>query len=62
MRFTNSPFERMMQQVPSGGERPRPDPLPRHHPCHGCGSYHGVKCVSCYRDLIIRPKERKDRV
>lgn len=61
MRFTNSPFERMMQQRPTGGGVPRPAPLPRTHPCHGCGSYKGMKCVGpCYRDLIIKPKERKD--
>ena len=51
----------MMQQRPTGGGVPRPAPLPRTHPCHGCGSYKGMKCVGpCYRDLIIKPKERKD--
>ncbi|WP_455722658.1 hypothetical protein [Dysosmobacter welbionis] len=51
MRFTNSPYETMMQTPP----RPRP-PAPAQAPkgshCHGCPYWRGIACVSCYRDLL----------
>ena len=43
MKFTNSPYETMMQQVPRY-ERPEPVKAPEGFRCHGC--------VACYRELL----------
>ena len=50
-RFTDSPFERMMTQIPrSRPGKPPPTP-PKDHPCHGCKRY-GEGCVlPCYRGI-----------
>lgn len=49
-RFTDSPFEKLMTQVPTA---PKPDPPPKPpegHFCQGCARY-GLGCVRpCYRD------------
>lgn len=55
--FTDSPYEKMMQQTPrGGGGSPRPKPLPKDHRCHGCTLY-GACCGVCHRNLIIHKKE-----
>ena len=41
MRFTNSPYEKMMQ--------------PRGSRCSGCPYWRGIGCVSCYRELMRAP-------
>ena len=41
MKFTNSPYETMMQQVPR-----------YERPCHGCPYWRGIGCVACYRELL----------
>lgn len=51
MNFTNSPFEKMMKQVP-----PAPRPVirsaPPASPCRGCAYWQGAACVgTCYRAL-----------
>lgn len=57
MNFTNSPFERMMKQVP---HPPRPVPVrkpPRGSPCRGCRLWDDSACVGiCYRELIVERK------
>ena len=54
MRFTDSPFEKMMQEVP----RPRSDNTkkpPQGSPCRNCSFWQGRACIgTCYRDLIQR--------
>ena len=49
--FTDSPFERMMQDTTrEAPERPAP---PRSgHPCYGCGNYPGP-CVSCWKKALV---------
>ena len=57
--FTNSPFERMMQQKPMGGRETCPSALPKNHRCYGCSSY-GRACFGlCHRYLIIKPKPKE---
>lgn len=51
MKFTNSPYEELMQEPPR--YRPAPPSLaPKGTRCHGCPYWRGIKCVSCYRDLL----------
>jgi len=51
MNFTDSPFERMMRQVP----RAYPPEVPKAPPgtiCRTCGFWRGVACVGiCHREL-----------
>lgn len=59
MNFTNSPYEKMMKQVP---RPPHPCPVrkpPRGSPCRDCRFWNGSVCVGlCHRDLIVERKER----
>ncbi len=56
--FTDNPLERLMQQKPVCGQKPRPKALPKNHRCYGCPSY-GRDCDGvCRRDLIIRKKPK----
>lgn len=53
--FTNSPYEKMMMQVPDGRRAAvQPPPVfPPGHPCHGCPYGRGAPCVGiCYRELL----------
>jgi len=51
MYFTNSPFERMMMDKPSG--RPETESLPPGHPCRGCEYIKGGNCVGiCWREFL----------
>ena len=50
MRFTNSPFEKMMS--PQAPATPKP---PRGSRCSGCPYWRGIGCVSCYRELLKAP-------
>ena len=58
MNFTDSPYERMMKQVP---RTPRPGPVrkpPCGSPCRGCRLWDGSACVGiCYRELIVERKK-----
>lgn len=60
MRFTDSPYERMMAQRPA--ERQEPEPpiqLPEEHPCHGCPFGRGSPCIGiCYRKLTKRSDKK----
>ena len=51
MRFTNSPYEKMMQQKPRP-QAPAPAKPPRGSRCSGCPYWRGIGCVSCYRELM----------
>ena len=54
MNFTDSPYERMMKQIPSV-KRAADAPLsfPSGHSCHGCPYGRGAPCVGiCYRNLL----------
>ncbi|MCD7947877.1 MAG: hypothetical protein LUG13_06235 [Oscillospiraceae bacterium] len=52
-RFTDSPYEKMMQEIPRPG---KPGPMakpPAESPCHGCGYWRGMPCVgNCWRELM----------
>jgi hypothetical protein len=51
MYFTNSPYERMMVEKPTG--MPETESLPPGHPCRGCYYYKGEKCVGiCWREFL----------
>jgi len=51
MRFTNSPYEKVMQQIPAGRERALgPPALPPDHPCYRC-PYRPCLGI-CYRSLV----------
>ncbi len=54
MRFTDSPYEKMMEQVPAGRETvSRPPARPPGHPCHGCPYGRDAPCIGvCYRELM----------
>lgn len=57
MNFTNSPYEKVMKQ------RPRPmapsvPKAPRGSRCSGCSYWRGIRCVSCYRELLKTPAGR----
>ena len=54
MRFTDSPYERMMTQVPTERREVHgPPALPPTHPCHGCPYRRDAPCLGvCYRDLL----------
>ena len=53
MNFTNSPFERMMKQVPRQPRHIPQKPRPGSR-CAGCSFWNGMACVgTCYRELVI---------
>lgn len=53
MNFTNSPFERMMKQVPRQPRHVPQKPRPGTR-CVGCSFWNGAACVgTCYRELVI---------
>jgi len=56
MRFTDSPYEQMMQQIPAGRETALgPPALPPEHPCYGCPYGRNAPCIgTCYRNLVKR--------
>ena len=51
MRFTNSPYEKMMQQKPRS-QAPAPAKPPRGSRCSGCPYWRGIGCVFCYREQL----------
>ena len=48
MNFTNSPYERLMKEVPHN-ETPTPQKAPKETPCAGCPYWRGIACAFCYR-------------
>lgn len=60
--FTDSPFERMMREVPKA-QPPEPVPqkaAPKGHPCYGCGQYGAICVRPCYRDREKTPTTKKE--
>ena len=51
MNFTNSPYERMMKELPHK-EAPAPQKAPDETPCAGCPYWRGIGCVFCYRENL----------
>lgn len=50
-RFTNSPYEAIMQQVPKPVRSSYPEQAPAPNLCEGCKRY-GERCIRpCYRDV-----------
>ena len=47
--FTDSPYERLMQELPEPAEKELPEPLPKDHPCYGCGRASEPCILPCYR-------------
>ena len=53
MNFTDSPFEKMMQEVPPA-PRPVKRKAPIGSPCRVCSHWQGMPCVGmCYRELML---------
>ena len=58
MRFTDSPFEKMMKQKPHP-QAPSAPKAPRGSRCSGCPYWRGIGCVSCYLELMRAPAGRR---
>ena len=54
MRFTDSPFEKMMKQKPHP-QAPSAPKAPRGSRGSGCPYWRGIGWVSCYRELMRAP-------
>ena len=54
MRFTDSPYERMMTQVPTEMREAHGPPVrPPDHPCYGCPYGRDAPCIGiCYKKLL----------
>lgn len=52
--FTDSPYERMMVQLPTGQEKaPASSARPPSHPCCGCPYGREAPCLGvCYKKLL----------
>jgi hypothetical protein len=56
MNFTDSPYEKMMKQIPRLGPREKRVPPPG-SPCRDCPYIQDGPCVGiCYRDLMLSRK------
>ena len=52
MNFTNSPYEKMMKEMPKGRKSfPMPEAPSGTH-CKGCPYWRGISCVFCYREHL----------
>ena len=51
MNFTNSPYERMMKEIPHK-DIPAPQKAPEGTPCAGCPYWRGIACVFCYQERL----------
>lgn len=58
-KFTDSPFERLMQEKPMYREK-KTSSLSEEHPCYSC-NYRKLDFCSgvCYRDLILTSSQKK---
>ena len=54
MNFTDSPYEKLMQEIPRP-KAPAPMQAPKGTRCHGCPYWRGIACVSCYREFLKAP-------
>ena len=55
MNFTNSPYERIMKEVPRY-EKLAPQKAPEGSPCVGCSYWRGITCVFCYRKHLKKQR------
>ena len=51
MKFTNSPYEMLMQEKPKA-HTPTPMQAPKGTPCEGCPYWRGIACLFCYRKAL----------
>ena len=51
MNFTNSPYERMMKEVPRY-EKLALQKAPEGSPCARCPYWRGIACVFCYWERL----------
>lgn len=51
MNFTNSPYERMMKEIPHK-DIPAPQKAPEGTPCAGCPYWREIACVFCYQERL----------
>ena len=59
MNFTNNPYEPFMKQ-PSHYRAPvEPELAPKCTRCHGCPYWKGIECMTCYRELLKKPGDKK---
>lgn len=56
MNFTNSPYERMMKEIPHK-DIPAPQKAPEGTPCAGCPYWREIACISVIRNAL---KSRAD--
>lgn len=57
MNFTDSPYEKMMKQVPRPSQGRAAQKPSRRFSCRECGYWDGRACVGvCYRELIVERK------
>ncbi|MBQ6999739.1 MAG: hypothetical protein IJN67_01675 [Oscillospiraceae bacterium] len=59
--FTDSPYERMMTQKPSGGASLHRNTLPKDHPCYGCTFVDQVCVGICHRELLAHLEKGKKK-
>jgi len=52
MRFTNSPYEDFMKEPPYLRLPSGPLSAPEGTLCHKCPYWKGIRCVTCYRELL----------
>jgi hypothetical protein len=58
MKFTDSPFEKMMQEIPRPKRAAAPKP-PLGSPCRSCSFWQGQACVGvCYKELFGKNMKR----
>lgn len=51
MNFTNSPYERMMKEIPHK-DIPASQKAPEGTPCAGCPYWREIACVFCYQERL----------
>lgn len=51
MNFTNSPYERMMKEIPHK-DISAPQKAPEGTPCAGCPYWREIACVFCYQERL----------
>lgn len=58
MNFTDSPYEKMMKQLPRLTHEGAARKPPLRSSCRECGYWDGRACVGvCYRDLLLLRRE-----
>lgn len=57
MRFTDSPYEPIMQAPHYVQLPPTVTPAPEGSKCAGCNYWKGIMCMTCFREVLAR-KER----